>query len=145
VLVTGGAGFIGSHLVPALVASGADVTVVDSLERGSKDALQASWSEIAFHQLDLLDKGAANHVCAGRDIVVHRASKVGGIGYYTRRPFEVFEANVRIDGNVLGAVAPGQGRRAVHPRGRRSYLPPGALKRSVALSLGPCSAAGAQS
>lgn len=107
VLVTGGAGFIGSHVVPALVASGADVTVVDSLERGSKKALQASWAQIAFHQLDLLDQEAAKQVCAGRDIVVHLASKVGGIGYYTRRPFEVLEANLRIDGNVLGAVLDG--------------------------------------
>jgi nucleoside-diphosphate-sugar epimerase len=104
VLVTGGAGFIGSHLVPALVESGAHVTVVDNLERGNKEALRDIWAEIAFHQVDLLDEEAANQVCAGQDIVLHLASKVGGIGYYTRKPFEVIEANLRIDGNVLNAV-----------------------------------------
>jgi nucleoside-diphosphate-sugar epimerase len=104
VLVTGGAGFIGSHLTPALVASGAHVTVVDNLERGSKEAMRPVWAEISFHQVDLLDEEAANQVCSGQDIVLHLASKVGGIGYYTRKPFEVIEANLRMDGNVLGAV-----------------------------------------
>jgi nucleoside-diphosphate-sugar epimerase len=104
VLVTGGAGFIGSHLTPALVASGAHVTVVDNLERGSKERLRAVWGEITFHQVDLLDQQAAIQVCAGQDVVFHLASKVGGIGYYTRRPFEVIEANLQMDGNVLGAA-----------------------------------------
>jgi nucleoside-diphosphate-sugar epimerase len=104
VLVTGGAGFIGSHLTPALVAAGARVTVADNLERGGEEPLGAVWAEIAFHQVDLLDRQAAIEVCAGQDVVFHLASKVGGIGYYTRRPFEVFEANLRMDGNVLGAV-----------------------------------------
>ena len=105
VLGTGGAGFIGSHLVPRTSRIGRRGHGRDSLERGSKDALQTSWSEIAFHQLDLLDKEAANRVCAGRDVVVHLNFEGGGIGYYTRRPFEVLEANLRIDGNVLGAFA----------------------------------------
>jgi len=104
VLVTGGAGFIGSHLTRALVAAGARVTVIDNLERGSKEALRAVWAEIGFNQVDLLDQQAAIRVCSGQDAVFHLASKVGGIGYYTRRPFEVIEANLQMDGNVLGAV-----------------------------------------
>src|SRR5215468_382533 len=104
VLVTGGAGFIGSHLTPALVAAGANVTVVDNLERGSKKTLQAVWAEIEFQQVDLLNPVTAFRVCAGQDVVMHLASKVGGIGYYTRKPFEVVEANLQMDGNVLGAV-----------------------------------------
>ena len=104
VLVTGGAGFIGSHLTPALVAAGARVSVVDNLERGKKEALRAVWGEITFHEADLLDRQVANQVCAGQDVVFHLASKVGGIGYYTQRPFEVLEANLQMDGNVLDAV-----------------------------------------
>jgi nucleoside-diphosphate-sugar epimerase len=104
VLVTGGAGFIGSHLTPALVAAGARVTVVDNLQRGSTEVLRAVWGEITFHQVDLLDQQAAIQVCIGQDVVLHLASRVGGIGYYTRRPFEVIEANLQMDGNVLGAA-----------------------------------------
>jgi nucleoside-diphosphate-sugar epimerase len=104
VLVTGGAGFIGSHLTPALVAAGARVSVVDNLERGKKEALRAVWGEITFHEADLLDRRVAAKVCDGQDVVFHLASKVGGIGYYAQRPFEVLEANLQMDGNVLGAV-----------------------------------------
>src|SRR5215469_2315649 len=104
VLVTGGAGFIGSHLTPALVAAGACVSVVDNLERGKKEALQAVWREITFHEADLLDRQVAHRVCSSQDVVFNLASKVGGIGYYTQRPFEVLETNLQMDGNVLGAV-----------------------------------------
>ena len=104
VLVAGGAGFIGWHLTPALVAAGARVSVVDNMERGKKEALQPVWQEITFHEADLLDRRVADRVCAGQDVVFHLASKVGGIGYYTQKPFEVIEANLQMDGNVLGAV-----------------------------------------
>jgi nucleoside-diphosphate-sugar epimerase len=104
VVVTGGAGFVGSHLAPALIAAGARVSVVDNLERGKKEALRAVWREIKFYEADLLDRQVADRVCAGQDVVFHLASKVGGIGYYTQRPFEVIEANLQMDGNVLDAV-----------------------------------------
>jgi nucleoside-diphosphate-sugar epimerase len=104
VLVTGGAGFIGSHLTQALVAAGAHVTVVDNLERGTTESLRAIWEQIEFHQADLLDWQVASKVCAGQNVVLHLASKVGGIRYYTGKPFEVIEANLQVDGNVLGAV-----------------------------------------
>jgi len=104
VLVTGGAGFIGSHLVPTLVAAGARVSVVDNLERGHRKFLSSVADEIQFFQQDLLDYPGTLKLCADRDVVIHLASKVGGINYYTSKPFEVFEANLRMDGNVLEAV-----------------------------------------
>ncbi len=48
VLVTGGASFIGSHLVDNLVSLGADVTVVDNLSAGKKENLKDSWDKIEF-------------------------------------------------------------------------------------------------
>ena len=54
-LVTGGAGFIGSHLVDALVARGDQVSVLDNLSSGSLDFLAGSHDAFEFHQLDLLD------------------------------------------------------------------------------------------
>ncbi len=55
ILVTGGAGFIGSHLVEALVESRAHVTVVDNLQRGTRSNLKAVLHDITFVESDLLD------------------------------------------------------------------------------------------
>lgn len=87
-----------------MVAAGARVTVVDNLERGRREFLDKVADQIEFHFMDLLDPIVANKLCAGKDVVIHLASKVGGIGYYTSKPFEVFELNMRMDGNVLDAV-----------------------------------------
>lgn len=104
VLVTGGAGFIGSHLVPALVDCGANVSVVDNLERGRKEVLCNVLDHIEFFDLDLRESGVASRLCEGMDAVIHLAAKVGGIDYYTRRAHEVLETNLLIDGNVLNGV-----------------------------------------
>ena len=55
ILVTGGAGFIGSHLVEALVESRAQVTIVDNLQRGARSNLKAVLQDITFVESDLLD------------------------------------------------------------------------------------------
>ena len=104
VLVTGGAGFIGSHLVTALVECGANVSVVDNLERGRKEVLGDVLDHVKFFDRDLRESGVASGLCDGMDAVIHLAAKVGGIDYYTRRTHEVLETNVLIDGNVLHGV-----------------------------------------
>ena len=69
-LVTGGAGFIGSHLVDALVARGDRVSVLDNLSSGSLDFLAGSRDAIEFHRLDLLDNGF-DAMLDGIDVVWH--------------------------------------------------------------------------
>ena len=67
VLVTGGAGFIGSHLVTALVECGANVSVVDNLERGRKEVLGDVLAHVKFFDLDLRESGVASGLCDGMD------------------------------------------------------------------------------
>lgn len=48
---------------------------------------------IKFFDPDLHDPDVSIHLCKGIDLVMHLPSKVGGIGYYTRHPHDVIEAN----------------------------------------------------
>ncbi|HWP83571.1 MAG TPA: SDR family NAD(P)-dependent oxidoreductase [Terriglobia bacterium] len=83
VLVTGGASFIGSTLVDALVERGAHVRVVDNLSSGKLENLQrhlASGS-IEFLEADLLDPQASRRAANGVEVVFHLAADHGGRGY----------------------------------------------------------------
>lgn len=104
VLVTGGAGFIGSNLVARLVEAGAQVRVVDNLERGRLEYLAPVLDHIEFRQEDLRDPEVCRRACQGMEVVFHLASKVGGIGYYLTRPAEVLTQNVLMDTFILEAA-----------------------------------------
>jgi nucleoside-diphosphate-sugar epimerase len=83
VLVTGGASFIGSHLVEALVSRGARVRVVDDLSSGKEDNLRAciDAGRISFVHADLREPGAARQAMANIEVVFHLAADHGGRGY----------------------------------------------------------------
>lgn len=83
VLVTGGASFIGSHLVDALIERGACVRVVDDLSSGRLANLQGhlETGRVQFIQADLRDPGVAHQAVAGMSIVFHLAADHGGRGY----------------------------------------------------------------
>lgn len=72
VLVVGGAGYIGSHVVKALLQSGHSVTVYDNLSSGQKINL---FAEAAFVEADILDFAALDKAMAGQEAVVHLAAK----------------------------------------------------------------------
>ena len=75
-LVTGGAGFIGSHIVDALVARGDQVVVLDDLSSGNLENLQQSASAIEFQQGSILDSELLGELLADVDIVFHQAAMV---------------------------------------------------------------------
>ncbi len=83
VLVTGGASFIGSHLVDALVARGARVRVVEDLSSGRRDNLQAHLEakRIDLLEGDLRDPAVARRAVEGMRVVFHLAAAHGGRGY----------------------------------------------------------------
>lgn len=104
VLVTGGAGFIGSNLTERLVRVGAAVRVVDNLERGKLEYLNGTLHVIEFVRDDLRQQSVCEEVCRDVEIVFHLASKVGGIKYYLDKPGEVLLQNTLIDSHMLQAA-----------------------------------------
>lgn len=74
ILVTGGAGFIGSHAVDRLVAEGAKVTVLDDLSAGRESFLQMSRDRITFVQGDCGDPATLDRLLKGVDSVWHLAA-----------------------------------------------------------------------
>lgn len=75
-LVTGGAGFIGSHLVEALLARGCSVAVIDNLSTGRMENLAAARDRIDFHRADIGDPEALSTAVAGCEVVFHLAALV---------------------------------------------------------------------
>ena len=82
ILVTGGSGFIGSHLTEALLAQGHHVTVVDDLSTGQRDNLQHLQSAQQSDQLQIIEDSVGDPAVVDRltgeaDVVYHLAAAVG--------------------------------------------------------------------
>jgi nucleoside-diphosphate-sugar epimerase len=103
-LVTGGASFIGSHLVDALVARGAAVRVVDNLSSGELDNIRphVEAGRIEFTEADLADPRAAAQAVRGIDMVFHLAANHGGRGYLDLHQ-AACATNLALDGIVFAA------------------------------------------
>ena len=96
ILVTGGAGFIGSHLVRALVKAGNHVTVLDNLSR-------AGWEteiDADFFACDIRDRQSVMHACNGVDEVIHLAY-INGTKTFYEQPGLVLDVAVQGIVNIL--------------------------------------------
>jgi nucleoside-diphosphate-sugar epimerase len=104
VLVTGGASFIGSHLVDALVERGAAVWVVDNLSTGLLENIEGHVQSgaIEFREEDLLDAAVARRATEGQEVAFHLAADHGGRGYIATHPVEC-STNLILDGVVFRA------------------------------------------
>lgn len=100
VLVTGGASFIGSHLVDRLVDLGARVRVADDLSSGSLENLRDSLDRIEFREGDLRQREFARCVMEGVDVVFHLAACHGGRGFIDTHPADC-AGNLVLDGVVF--------------------------------------------
>lgn len=104
VMVTGGASFIGSHLVERLLKLGSSVSVVDDLTSGKLENLTAVEGDINFSRGDLRDPVFADRVIKGHDLVFHLAACHGGRGYIDSHPVEC-STNLILDGTVFATAA----------------------------------------
>jgi nucleoside-diphosphate-sugar epimerase len=104
VLVTGGASFIGSHLVDNLVKLGANVTVVDNLSSGKMENLKESQDKIKIIKEDLeyIRNADIKSIFKDQEKVFHLAAVHGGRGYITTHPADV-SSNFSIDHHVFEA------------------------------------------
>ena len=101
-LVTGGAGFIGSHLVDALINKNAHVKVVDNLIRGKLSNTAHCFNKIEFVNMDLSKPSNVCNVTKNIDICFHLASAVGGVQFMASHPAEIFKSAC-INHNVIDA------------------------------------------
>ena len=75
--ITGGAGFIGSHLADALIARGDSVTILDNLSTGSKRNIAHLEGKIKVHEGDIRDKDLVDKLVQESDVVFHMAAALG--------------------------------------------------------------------
>jgi UDP-glucose 4-epimerase len=105
-LVTGGAGFIGSHLSEALLAHGYEVTVLDDLSTGRYENITHLAAEPAFRFVEgtVTDSSLVERLTRDADIVFHMAAVVG-VELIVSDPVHVIETNVMGTQSVLSAAA----------------------------------------
>ena len=105
VLVTGGAGFIGSHLVPRLLDLGCSVTVLDNLSTGKLENLNGilDYPKFVFQRGDIRDNSIPSDVFDGVDSVVHLAALID-ISASVSDPIQNHEVNVNGTFNMLHAA-----------------------------------------
>jgi UDP-glucose 4-epimerase len=102
ILVTGGAGYIGSHLVDRLVHLNHEVTVIDDLSTGNLANLTAVRGDIRFVEATILDADIVDTLVAGADVVFHLAAAVG-VGHIIEQPLRSLMINTKGAENVIAA------------------------------------------
>ncbi len=100
VLVPGGSGFVGSHLVELLIDEGAIVTV--SSRQEAPRFLADVATEVDLRHGDLEDAAFCRDIVAGQDTVLYLAAEVGGIHYNRQHHASLFASNLRKEGTVCG-------------------------------------------
>ena len=101
-LITGGAGFIGSHLAESLISRGDQVAVFDNLSTGSTNNLAGISEKIKFDQGNILDKAVIDKLVAESDYIVHLAAALG-VFNIVNKPLESLKTNLQGSEIVLEA------------------------------------------
>ncbi len=105
VFITGGAGFIGSHLVDWLISEGSWVVAYDNFSTGQESFLQGVLQSSSFRLIrgDMLDREALNNAMSGCDFVFHMAANAD-IRFGVQDPRRDLEQNIIVTSNVLEAM-----------------------------------------
>ena len=101
-LITGGAGFIGSHLAESLIARGNEVLILDNLSTGSKKNLEKIEGKVKLHNGDILDQVLVSKLVVESDYVIHLAAALG-VFNIVNEPLESLITNLQGSEVVLEA------------------------------------------
>ena len=101
-LITGGAGFIGSHLAEKLIARGDQVVILDNLSTGTPQNLATVEGKVIFHNGNILDRPIIEKLIAECDYVVHLAAALGVLNI-VNKPLESLKTNLQGSEIVLEA------------------------------------------
>jgi UDP-glucose 4-epimerase len=137
-LVTGGAGFIGSHLVRRLVKDGASVRVVDDLSTGTLDRLKDLADSIEFVEGDLSDDRVSSEAVEGVECVFHQAA-IPSVQRSVRDPIRTNRANVTATLNLLESCRKAKVRRVIYAASSSAYGDTEVLPKTEAMRPNPLS------
>jgi nucleoside-diphosphate-sugar epimerase len=119
-VVTGGAGFIGSHIASALVDSGVTVRVIDNLSTGYEKNIEAIGSNIDFVKADVADEQALNKVLSDAELIFHEAA-IPSVPRSVDKPIETHRASVDATFKLLLAARDRKVRRVVYAASSSAY------------------------
>ena len=119
-LVTGGAGFIGSHLAAALVAGGARVRIIDDLSTGHRENVAEIGGDVDFIQASLTDSKAVSRALQDVEVVFHEAA-IPSVPRSVSKPTETHEASVNATFSLLLAARDQKVRRLVYAASSSAY------------------------
>ena len=101
-LITGGAGFIGSHLEESLIARGDEVVILDNLSTGSSNNLENIDDKVEFNHGDILDQDLISQLVSNSDHVIHLAAALGVLNI-VNKPLDSLKTNLHGTELVLEA------------------------------------------
>lgn len=136
VCVTGGAGFVGSHLVDRLLTDGHEVVVIDDLSTGSVENLADAFDHIEFVEADIRDVARLDDAVAGCEVVYHQAA-LAAVARSIERPLDVHDVNVSGTLKVLLAARAADARRVVIASSSSVYGDTETLPKTVSMPTSP--------
>jgi nucleoside-diphosphate-sugar epimerase len=138
VVVTGGAGFIGSHIVRGLVRKGTKVRVVDDLSTGKKERLDDVLSLVEFEHADLSDPAVCDKAVQDADSVLHQAA-IPSVQRSIEDPVSTHRANVTASLHLLESARRHGVRRFVFAGSSSVYGDSEVLPKREDMAPNPCS------
>jgi nucleoside-diphosphate-sugar epimerase len=120
VLVTGGAGFIGSHIAAALIERGARVRIIDDLSTGHRENLDEIGGDIDFIQASLCDRNAVSRSLEDVELVFHEAA-IPSVPRSVEEPTETHDASVNATFSLLLGARDRKVRRLVYAASSSAY------------------------